>query len=165
MSSGKDTGSKKIAKTKRAKVIDGEDAVFAALAKAIRAAEKSVYTTRLSPHNIDRSKKYYGEFDGALRDAVGKSFEDMIRIVTANHSEKKEGVNVLIMLAEGKATFYLIKDSQCNYDYELVVIDDKKAFSLYRESDTPPDSLCSYAIYCENKSFINERKQLFAIAT
>jgi len=166
--SGKKSDSSKN-RTKGVKVYHSEVEAFKALTECIRGAKTSVLTTRLSAHEVDLSKEHLKDFNDALINSLEKMdyfARTVKRIVVTNLHEKQEGV-LRLLNSEGKVplTIYLIKKIETDYNFEVVVIDNSKAFVLYRDNDTPKSDICSYSFFCENGAFVTKEHMFFDMLT
>jgi len=166
--SGKKSDSSKT-RTKGVKVYQNEVEAFIALTECIKGAKTSVLTTRLSAHEVDLSKDHLRDFNDALTNALEKKdyfARKVKRIVVTNLHEKLNGVLSLIK-CEGKVplSLYLIKKMGADYNFEVVVIDNNKAFVLYRDNDTPDSDICSYSFFCENDAFVTKEYMFFDMLT
>jgi len=153
-------------KPKGVKVIYGEKAVFKALSKAVQNAKDFVCSTRLSNHPLDLKKNHLEEFANSLRHVHTRSdpiSDSLKRIIVVNSNEKRQGVDDLLNI-KGKLYLYLMTPTD-NYNFEIVIIDNIKAFVLYRDKNTEPSDLCSYAFCCENDAFVQKEILLFSQLT
>jgi hypothetical protein len=151
---------------KGVKVIYGEKAVFRSLSKAIQDAKELVCTTRLSTHPLDLRKKHLEEFANSLRAVHTRNdpiSESLKRIIVVNSHDKRSGVDDLLNI-KGKLFLYLMTPTDA-YNFEIVIIDNKKAFVLYRNIDINTDELCSYAFCCENEAYVQKEILLFSRLT
>ena len=119
--------------------IEGEDAAFSALTRAIKEARESVRTTRFSPYSvIKRQNLYFNTLNGIMDVDTNPHCPNRIhRIITTNHEEKLREIKSLVTNNLGrKFSIYLSKEA---YNFEIVIIDKETVFIHFKKKEQKRD--------------------------
>jgi len=117
-----------------AEYIEGEDAAFEELTNAILNARESIRTTRFSPYTVSngRQNKFFQAICQVMSRTNPPCPDYFYRIIAANDEEKLPEVLELIRNNMGRNfTIYL---SKCEYNFEIVIIDEGMVFIHFRRS-------------------------------
>jgi hypothetical protein len=104
--------------------IEGEEEAFKALTTAVGEAQKSVRTTRFSPYAvIERRSDFFEKINNIMKKS---SLKEFYRIIATNVEDKRSEITRLIANNYGQ-NFYIYL-SKHEFDFELVIIDEKIVF-------------------------------------
>lgn len=116
------------------KYIEGEEKAFTELTEAIKSAEKSIRTTRFSQYTV-KGKGNTNDFFQAICEVMKKKKncpEYFHRIITTNRLEKLE--EILELIIANKGLDFNIHLSKEEFNFEIVIIDDKTVFIHFRKN-------------------------------
>jgi hypothetical protein len=135
--------------------IEGEEAAFNALTDAIKRAKIMVKTTRFSPFTVVEK---YPNFFAAIQSATGRLEKGFQRIIAVNNGDKLAEVNQLVASNPGKKLTICL--TQKEYNFEIVVIDNKEAFIHFRRADQP-DIMIASTLHVKEEKVAEEFSVIF----
>lgn len=123
--------------------IDGEEAAFKELTKAVKNAQHSLRTSRFANQSIVKNQatnkigESHKDFMNALKDASYRIDGPFERIICINSTEKWYDVHTALSeFCPQKAVIYLRK-SEFSIKFELVIIDEEVSFIHFYLADDP----------------------------
>jgi len=135
--------------------IKGENQAFQALTEEIVKARISVKTTRFSGFSVVSSQT---AFFKAIKDAPERLEKGLYRIIAANSPVKIKEVQDLILANIGKKLTITLTTKE--YNFEIVVVDERVAFVHFRRKDKPQEMI-SATLKIEEKDAVEEFSEIF----
>jgi len=138
-----------------AKYIEGENLAFKELTKEIEKAQISVKTTRFSEFSVVTSQT---AFFNAIKSAPERLEKGLYRIIAANSVDKIKEVQDLILSNVGKKLTITLTTKE--YNFEIVVVDERVAFVHFRRKDKPKEMI-SATLRIDEKAAVEEFSRIF----